>query len=256
MIISALLILATSSGPALKADDTETPRSYANANIIAESIRDGRDLSQLGLDKVVDDQVLAALHALAGCMPAKQSDKSKYLVVVDWNCEPKAGSNALNRTVDLRFTDEGLLFALAINPSRANFGPTEAAVAAGNLPAIKKTAEHFADAIEQGGDPSLGGLVPLTELQVSQLAAIVGFKSHMQNPVSSADKRSMREYFGPDVSIYEPPHNGFDINFTPVQATDQMPLMVTIFFDDGRRPIGVHIEGSLLRTSVVAEKIN
>lgn len=256
MIISALLMLATYSGSALKDNDVEIPQSYANADIIAETIRDGRDLKPLGLEKIVGDQVIAELHALAGCSPATKTDKSKNLVVVDFNCEPEAGTDVLDRTVELRFTDKGLLFALAVNPQRANYGPTNAAVAARNLPAIKKMAEQFANAIEQGGDPSLGGLVPLTELQRHQLAAIVGFRPDIQKPVSAAQKRSIREAYGPEVSIYEPPHNGFDINFARAKGSDQVPLMVTIFFDDGRRPIGVHIEDSLLRTSTTSETIN
>lgn len=244
--------LALLIGGVAHAGEPVTPRYLVNSKAITSAIEKGRDLRELGLNKILDEAELAELRNLAGCRPALQPGMTKNLVVVEWACENGVGtggqSNIQNRTLKLRFKDEGGLFALAVNPTVSTFAPTSQALIANDLPSKSKTAERFVKAIKIGDDPTLSGLVPLTPLQLHQIGKMTGFEPRIMKPLPEADKRAIRKQFGRAANIYEPPKNGFDVEFEPTRATDIQPLSLTIYFDEKNRPIGVQVEESLLTT--------
>lgn len=236
-------------------ESAKDPQFLVNSKAITNAIQQGSNLQKLGLDMILDEAELTELRNLASCTPTFQPEMTKNLVVVDWKCEKKMVEQeklpVTDRTVKMRFKNEGGLFALAVNPPASIFGPTVLAVTTTSLPSKSEMARRFADAVEKSEDPTLNGLIPLTSLQRHQIARMAGFKAQIMKPPSASEKREAQKHFKFKLNFYEPPKNGFDIEFSATQKTDVKPLALTIYFDDKDRPIGVHVEESLLVVSAL-----
>jgi hypothetical protein len=114
---------------------------------------------------------------------------------------------------------------VTINPLTANFTPSKAAMNSVKMEKPKDLAKRFGRAVEAGGDPTLNGLVPLAELQITQLEALAGEDHEV---LSAATDEKVHLTWEPGAAS-----NGFS---------------VTIYFDEARRPLGVETTKATIRT--------
>lgn len=220
----ALMALAV----AAPAQESEEQRSYAAVAAEAvNAIYAGQDLRELTILPELSQAELAELEKLAGCKPSMNPRVTKNFVAFDWRCDVASkGETRPSRTTTMRFQDDGKMFALAVNPSTKDFAPTPVALAASDLPRKMAIAEAFGEAVRDGEDPTLGGLIPLTELQHVQL------------------KEGADRY----VKVYD------DVRGHPyvVWKVERRPgdgdLGAELHFDQEGRPVGVIVEDSLIRT--------
>ena len=143
---------------------------------LANAIHTGADVPFADGKGGLSAAEIAELRLLEGCAGEFQPGGGEVFVAIDWVCGSRAASPNLQRSTLFTFNRHGELIALSVNPSIANFGPTSYALAQDTLPGKGALATAFAKAVEKGEDPSLGGIVPLTELQRTQLAALKGAK--------------------------------------------------------------------------------
>jgi len=249
MVILSMLLLST-AGQANDAGDYPWKR---NADAIVTAISNGVDLSQTGLAELLYEDELSALGELANCSSSPFRDMTKNYLATDWTCRGSDNPSGivLQRTVEMRFRDDGSLFALAINPLKSNFAPTEAGAERTDWPSQEASAKEFAKAVSKGGDATLGGLIPLTPLQVGQLARMANSRWQIMTYMSEAEKEAARRALGPDATFWEKPKNGSEIVFSSKEKQGPKDKLVTVFFDDDDRAVGVHIEQSLLATTII-----
>ena len=247
--IFSMLLVATAG----QANDSVDLPWKRNADAIVAAIGNGADLSQTGLAELLYEDEWAALSELADCSPSRFRDVTKNYVATDWTCSGTADDSGavVQRTVEMRFRDDGSLFALAINPLKSNFAPTQLGAQRSDWPSQEASAKEFAKAVSTGDDPTLGGLVPLTSLQVGQLSRMANSRWELMTYMSEAEKRSARRALGPNVTFSEKPENGSEVVFSSKEKQGPKDKFVTIFFDDDDRAVGVHIENSLLASTVM-----
>lgn len=233
--------------------ETDYP-SVKNAAAIVDAIRSKAELKAIGVDRLATDAEIDALEKLGDCEPIQIGEIEENLALFDWNCEG-ASSTKGDVSLQLRFRDDGSLFALALNPLKANFAPTEAGMQFADWPSRKKTAERFVDAVISGEDPTLGQLVPLTSLQVTHLQAFAGGEGNVVRYMTEREKRVARRQLGRDVKFAEAPDNAIDLRLAAKNSSETKGKKVSIYFDDGDRVIGVQMEEDLTRVSVSAVPI-
>lgn len=242
--IAVLLASSSQAG-----DRLETPTAK-NARSIVHAIHSGVDLSSTDLAILLDEVELVELAQLKGCTVSLGEEIRTNLAIYDWDCgdSPIGAEDGkeLKRTTTLRFKDDGSLFALAVNPSKGSFAPTEAGFAMEKVPSRDEMAENFSNAVIGGEDPTLGGAIPLTASQLRQLGDYAGGTFNIIKPMSPREIRKAREVLGSRVTFYERPQDGIDLTLMMDRARGTEDKTVTLYFDRDDRPIGVHIEVSLL----------
>ena len=154
----------------------------------------------------------------------------------------------------MRFRDDGSLFALSINPLKSNYAPTAFGVERADWPSQEASAKAFAKAVREGGDVTLGETIPLTSLQIAQLARLAKGHWKIMEYMSEAQKDGARRILGSDVVFAERPKNGIEIVFSSTRAMGSKDKMVTLYFDNDDRPVGLHIEDSLIAVTTVSER--
>jgi hypothetical protein len=143
---------------------------------IVESVAGGKDLALPSGLRPLSAHEIAVVKGFAGCAPNRNPDSTVHEVITDWTCpsdnEPRAA--LATRSITLRFDYRGQMFSFELNPSTLDFNPTSVALANRKLPSPAKQTALFRDAIEEGGDITLAGLVPLTDLQVAEFEQLQG----------------------------------------------------------------------------------
>tara|TARA_A100001391_G_scaffold184158_2_gene151815 strand:- start:1089 stop:1865 length:777 start_codon:yes stop_codon:yes gene_type:complete len=250
--IAVLLASASQAG-----DRLETPTAK-NARSIIHAIQSGADLSSTGLALLLDEVELAELAHLKGCSASLGEEIRTNLVIYNWECSDSPigveGGEELKRTTTLRFQDDGALFALAVNPTKASFAPTEAGLTIEKVPSRDEMAENFSNAVISGEDATLGGVIPLTASQVRQLDSYAGATFNIIKPMSRRERRKAREVIGPRATFYERPQDGIDLTLKMDRARGNEDKHVTLYFDRNNLPIGVHIESSLLAIAPLPDR--
>lgn len=253
MTLAPLLMLPT-VGSASDLGDFPWKR---NADAIVAATQNGADLSKTGLASLLHDDELAALGELKGCSVSAFADVTKNFAATNWVCGPdedKPAIDTLQRTVAMRFRDDGMLFALSINPLKSSFAPTKLGAQRDDWPAQELSAKAFAEAVSEGRDASLGAMISLTPLQVAQLARLSDCGWRIMKYPSEAEKRQARRILGAKVKFAERPKNGVEIVFSSKKAQGPKDKMVTLYFDDYDRAVGLYIEDSLLAVTTVSER--
>ena len=227
-------------------DQAEYP-SARNAAAIVDAIRSKADLKAIGFDRLATDVEIDALEKLGDCEPTQQGDIEKNLALFHWSCG--GSSKEGDVSLQLRFRDDGGLFTFALNPLEANFKPTEAGEQFSDWQSRKETAERFAEAVISGGDPTLDRLVPLTPLHLVYLRAFDGGKANFVRYMTKREKRVARQYLGRKAKFPEPPENAIELQFAAADSSATKGQVVTIYFDEGDRAVGVHMEEDLSRVA-------
>ncbi len=193
---------------------------------IASSIHAGHPLESIDDMPKIDAASHEANLGLRGCKPELNPRSTKSYVKLDFLCTPR-DAPAFVRTVHLSFDGNDLesvwtsIFPMAM-------GPTEEAKGTANI-STKRLFGRFSQAVQEGGDLTLGGLVPLLEVQ-----------SEMLRSLDSCDWTVVRARFHRDrQAILDCPN------------IDRQPqYMVTMIFSDDDRPRLVDIQPGQLRRSI------
>lgn len=243
LVLAAFLVASASAS----ANDEVAHPSIRNAHAIIKSIRSKADFVQLGFETLASEAEIEALGELGDCEPIEETVAKANIVVVSWKCGDE-GSNDENRVLQLRFQNDGSLFALAINPMEENFAPTDLGRLA-DWPARAKTAKNFAKAVVMNDSVSLDGLIPLTTLQKAQLKSFAGGEWSVVHYMTEREKREARRLLGRNIKIAEAPENAIDIRFSARTGVQIAPEKLSLYFDESDRAIGVRIEDDLRRTA-------
>lgn len=166
------------------------------------------------------------LPDLKGCERTLNPQSSQRQVVVDFVCSGAEGPHS--REVMFYANDKGLL-TIQISPYIYAIGPTEAALNNTDLPTMKSQVSRMAWAVKNNGDPTLGGIIPLSSDQIETFASFSQCKWDKER----ANFANRYEWF----SIVE------------CESKDAAQSnMVTVQFDKDRRAISVRInQGTRVR---------
>jgi hypothetical protein len=134
------------------------------------------------------------------------------------------------------------LRALAINPFIPRGVIADRAAAPDDIEVELAIARRFADAVERNLDPTLGGLIPITPLQLHQIRHVNGARARVLKPASFAHRQRIKQDFGDSTEVYEPLEGGFLIEIVSNDPRRKTRTFVSIFFDGARKPIGVQTE--------------
>lgn len=241
------LLLASSAAIASDGNDLLSVKA---ATAIVDAIGKGMDLSSTRLAKVLLPEELDELSGLAGCTGAMKGEITKNLVETEWSCPSAVASGAvqwaINSAVQMRFRDDGSLFAMAINPRRASFAATSLGLQRQDWPSRSKSAQQFAAAVVEGADPKLGGLVPLTSLQAKQFARLAGGKWEPIKYMSASARDTARKLYGKNMKFAQAPENAVDLLFRVQPDSGSSDRQVSVFFDKSNRIVGIEMETSLV----------
>ena len=214
--ISCLLAASMLAAPLVSQSDTpkcaETASEIANAIFMGADLRDREDMPPLS------DLEYSELSKLAGCGRALQPGGEKQLVIIDWYCDQDDDQKGLARSTVMLFDREGVLYGFAVNPVISRFAPTEAAMAADELPSRYGFASSFAEAVTSGGDPTLGGMLELDQFERARLAEF-----------SDSKPRAWRR----------PDGDRWRVSFSRWDGDNLERLMALIYFDLADRPTGL-----------------
>ena len=214
-----LAALLTSVIPisAIAQDRADTP-----AIRLIEDIFAGRSVKMVAGRPELTDLELTEIARLAGCHPSNDLHQEALVPIIDWNCSNNPNDS---RTVTLYLTNDGVS-DLLVQPLVANFRATAIALEMDELPSRSAIVRGFLRAIRTGEDPTLGGLVPITETQLARLESAQGKRAQKM----SGSGRTSRVYLWS-------------------RATSQlgMPLITDLRFDQDGRPIGLVISHGVKR---------
>lgn len=173
MVTRILAIAILCVGASATAQDS-LPSFARTASAVANAIYNGEPVSALDEMMALSDAEYAELSRLKGCSGAMQPGTSSELVVINWHCEEEASDPGLRRSVAMLFDEDGALYGFAINSPIGAFAATETAINDEDLPGTRRFAQRFGEAVEDGDDISLGGLIPVSEFDRVRLAAFRG----------------------------------------------------------------------------------
>jgi len=104
-----------------------------------------------------------------GCMPALAKDSTADYIRADYRCEDGDGAHV--RWASFNPAEDGSV-SLYLDPLPSALGPTQAALSAGDLSSERRLLSRLRSAVRKGEDPSLGGIIPLNDAQIAELAAL------------------------------------------------------------------------------------
>ena len=195
----------------------QTSGSTDNHTIqLIEDIYAGRPLTTLEGRPALTVLERAEISRLSGCDPSTELHSEALVLIMDWNCSQNPDDS---RTITVYLSNERV-FDLLVQPVAANFRPTERANLDRNLPSRREITRSFLRALRAGIDPTLEGLIPITESQLSRLEIAQGTRAR---EMSGSDRTSQ-------VHLW-------------LEATTElgMPLITDLRYSDDGRPIGVII---------------
>lgn len=166
------------------------------------------------------------LPDLKSCERSLSPQSSQNQIVVDFVCSGAEGSYA--REVRFYSDDKGLL-KIQISPYSYAIGPTQAALSTAKLPTMKSQVSRMAWAVRNNGDPTLGGIIPLSSNQIETFANFSQCKWDKER----ANIANRYEWF----------------SIVDCESKDAAQSnMVTVQFDKDRRAISVRInQGTRVR---------
>lgn len=249
VVVAALLVTSAS----VSAGGEVAYPSIRNAHAIVKAIISKADFVRMGFETLASVAEIKALGELGDCEPTGHGEARANLVVFDWKCGDD-GSNDGDRMLTLRFTDDGSLFAFAINPMEKDFAPTDAGVKLADWPAREETAKNFAQAVVMNDDASLGRLIPLTSLHEVQLKSFAGGEWSIVHYMSKRERRDARRLLGQNIKIAEAPEKAIEIRFNAEASVQAAPEKLTLYFDKSDRVIGVYMEDDLTRVAALPVK--
>lgn len=237
-MISLLALFAVAAAAAAQNAD-DAPLYARTASDVTQAIHAGKSLREVAPVPALTDAELAEISRLAGCKPSLRPGTTKNFVAFDWSCGSVSASEKRTpiapRTIEMRFTDEGRMFSLTVNPSVGSFAPTPAALATPDLPKRRVLAKAFGQAVSDGADATLAGIVPLTELQQAQLKPLASRKVEIYEGASGSESILV---------VWQIKSSPGDGDYSG-----------KIYFDKVGRPIGVTLEPSLIRrTTFISAK--
>lgn len=160
--------------PAVYAKDADVPAYALTASNIATAIQKGDDLSGREDMFALRPAEYAELAKLKGCIGEIQPSAQEWAVSIAWTCGEGTDDPGLKRSVFMLFEESGRLVRFGINAPLNAMAPTPASVESSKRPFPRRFAAQVGDAITKGRDPSLGGLVALTEFDRDRLASFQG----------------------------------------------------------------------------------
>ena len=137
---------------------------------LAQAIHQGDTALQRELLPPLKHEEFAELAKLAGCDGYVGSTGAADYVVIDWRCAPDDAGASLSRTTTMVFDHAGDVFGFSINSSATGFAATAAAMAQADPPSARQLLRQFGEAVVNGGDPTLGGMIGLNAFDRARLA--------------------------------------------------------------------------------------
>ena len=110
---------------------------------------------------------------LRGCEPQVSSRSSRDFILIDYICT--SGKQRYAHRVSFYESDEGGV-QFWIDPLASGIGPTAEAISTSELPSKRRQFSQFMKEARSDGDPTLGGIIPITEGQHALLSRISGCK--------------------------------------------------------------------------------
>ena len=160
---------------------------------------------------------------LKGCDGSVRPGIGERVVVIDWTCGEGTVAPGLERTTLMVFAEGGRLVRFGINPPLGALAPTPAALEAGKLPFPRRFASKLGEAIVSGDDPSLGGLVALSDFDRERLSPFKGGSFWVLQPHVRSTMPGIAEVKR--------------IRLRDATATQRQT--VHVYFDAGNRPMGL-----------------
>ncbi len=213
-----LLLFITCSGIAA-AENLEGGKAAALR--VIEAIYSGSPVEDVQGAPTLKDKEFAELAGLAGCEPNNEQHQKALIPIFDWVCSNNPENN---RTTSFYISYQAVDDIL-VQPVASEFRPTEASLAVDDLPIRKKLSRQFIRAVRQGDDPTLGGLIPLSEIQLDRLRIAEGTRATKM----SGGTRNSHVYI-----------------WHETQSTQGKPLITDLRFDDEGRPIGLVISHGMI----------
>lgn len=165
------------AAPAMAEADDAVPAYARTASEIALAIHAGEDLAAREDMFVLHPAEYAELARLAGCDGAVRPSGVERTVLIEWTCGVGSDAAGLERSTLMMFAENGRLVRFGINAPLDALAPAAVSHEPAEREFPRRTASRLADAIMSGGDPSLGGIVPLTALDRERLAGFAGGKA-------------------------------------------------------------------------------
>jgi len=215
-LLSAMVLFG-SSGTA-QAEE----RSFEEAaELVIVSIGEGRDLAELDVFHTNYEHEAERLARLKGCEYKLLPESTRYALHLDWIC-PDPADSAFTRI----YISDGELSRIEFQPVVSQMAPSAKALDAESLPSPADINEQFVEAVKDGADPTLGGLIPISDDYLAKLSEFAGW--HVKNVESGAPSIIETRWMNRRNS----PNEG---------------AMTWIHFDEAGRPIGVWIRTSAIR---------
>lgn len=219
LIVAGVLVVT----PAAYAKDADVPAYAQTASNIATAIYKGDDVSGREDMFALSPAEYAELAKLKGCGGEIQPNVRERAVLIAWTCGEGTDDPGLMRSVFMMFEKSGRLVRFGINTPLNAIAPTPASMEASKRPFPRRFAAQLGEAITKGRDPSLGGLIALTEFDRDRLASFEGgsywlLQSHVRatSPeVAEVNRIHLRD------------------------ATSTHRRIVHIYFDAEDRPLGL-----------------
>ena len=117
------------------------------------------------------EKPIASETNLRGCDPQVSSGSSRDFILIDYICT--SGEQRFAHRVSFNGSDGGEV-QFWIDPLASGIGPTAEAISASELPSKRRQFWRFMKAARSDGDPTLGGIIPITEGQHALLRRISG----------------------------------------------------------------------------------
>lgn len=226
----------------------DTPRYAETANRVATAIHHGMDLRAEDNVPQLLDVEYEALTTLKGCTPAAEPGATIHLVELIWTC----GDSEPSMSTLMRFDKAGEMFVFRLHEIGIDHYTKASAWQEDDLPSPKKLAKSLGQAIREGGDPTLGGILPLTPLQMGQLTAESGARFRVRPPMSEASRNAIRRQFGFQAISDPEKDRMYTVVWSNKHPERVGELAARIYFDESERPIRVELERGIIRKATIS----
>ena len=151
--------------------------SLQQAQSFVDTVTSKGDVSSLKLPDVTADELIT-LTKMSACKPKVARVSTESYIYITWACNKADSDNAelgSGLTTELVFSGDTMT-EFWIDPMSVDLIANDASLNL-ELPSIKRFAKQFMQAVSSGGDPSMGGLIPLTSSQIRRLKLYKGCKA-------------------------------------------------------------------------------
>ena len=211
--IFAFVAVATSAS--VTAQDGEVAKFAATSSKVANAIAGGKAASVRDLLPEISDAEFAVIEQLESCEGELSKNATRNFVPFVWTCPTPIAGEFASFITSMRYTNEGEMFALEMNPIFNEIALARPA-SDDKVRKPREITRSFAQAVRRREDVTLGGLIPVAPFQIAQLDAIQTNRFHysetrgeLQQPIlfygAGLDKGAARQ-----VSVH------FDANGQPL----------------------------------------